>query len=310
MQFGLRALFLSLLLVVSTGSFAQEANSEIPEIKTEVAQVEGVPSDLMTLIASRTEEPSVEAATATAGQLAAPTESSSLHPAIAVLPVKPEPQRNFDWAAATRQSGTFLGLQLSGLIWKQPWMRYELRGKFFPDWINAVKGLHGWDDGDPHLDNYVGHPLQGAITGYIQVQNDRKGRMQEFGKNPQYWKSRLKAMAWSAAYSTQFELGPVSEASIGNTGGYVYFGRDGKTLVNGLAYVDLVVTPLGGMGWMVGEDALDKYFIKKVEHKMPRFLGKVLRAGLNPARSASNMLRWKAPWYRDTRDGNPDAPRP
>ena len=36
--------------------------------------------------------------------------------------------------------------------------------------------MRRWNDGDSVPVNYVGHPMQGAIAGYIEVQNDPKGR--------------------------------------------------------------------------------------------------------------------------------------
>ena len=55
---------------------------------------------------------------------------------------------------------------------------------------------------------------------------------------------KLKAMAWAAAYSTAFEIGPVSEATIGHVG------RDRRTQ----GVVDFVVTPTAGLGFILGED--------------------------------------------------------
>ena len=71
-----------------------------------------------------------------------------------------------------------------------------------------------------------------------------------------YWTSRLKAMAWAAAYSAQFESGPISEASIGNVG------KQSPTM----AGVDLVVPPVGGFPWMMIEDYVDQRFISHWEH--------------------------------------------
>jgi hypothetical protein len=112
-----------------------------------------------------------------------------------------------------------------------------LKGPFFDDWFTSVKATKGWGDADDFLANYIGHPMQGSVTGYIFAQNDPKGRYQTFAWSSPYWISRLKATAWSALYSTQFELGPISEASIGNVG------YPGSSLSGA---VDLVMTPLGG----------------------------------------------------------------
>jgi hypothetical protein len=69
----------------------------------------------------------------------------------------------------------------------------------------------GCNDGDPNWFGYVGHPIQEALTGFIQIQNDPKGAKLEFSNSKTYWKSRLKAALWNAAYSTQWNLGPLSE---------------------------------------------------------------------------------------------------
>jgi hypothetical protein len=34
-----------------------------------------------------------------------------------------------------------------------------------------------------------------------------------------------------------------------------------------MAYVDLVVTPVAGTGWLVGEDMLDHFLIRRLEDK-------------------------------------------
>ena len=137
----------------------------------------------------------------------------------------------------------------------------------------------------------------GSVTGYIQIQNDPRRIDESLGLKKSYWVSRLKAMGWSAAYSAQFELGFLSEASLGNVGIRPY----GKAK-NPMAYVDLVVTPVIGTGWLVGEDAVDKYFIKRIERRLPNRLMLILvRSFLNPTRSFANILRGKWPWYRDDR---------
>ncbi len=77
--------------------------------------------------------------------------------------------------------------------------------------------------------------MRGAVAGYIQIQNSSQGQAVEFGRSRQYWESRLKAFAWAGAYSTQFELGPLSEAAIGNVG-----------MIKGTAgFTDLIMTLVG-----------------------------------------------------------------
>ncbi len=204
-------------------------------------------------------------------------------------------RQGVDWRSTLRQSLFFLAIEQGFRIGTQPGTREALKGKFFDDWFTSVAATHGWGDGDDFLTNYIGHPMEGSVVGNIFVQNDPKGRQQVFNWGAEYWKSRLKAMAWSAVYSTQFELGPISEASLGNVG---YPGRS----LSGA--VDLVVTPLAGFGWQVGEDALDKYLVVRIEKwTSNRTIQMFARGVLNPTRSFANVMRLKVPWARDTRPG-------
>ena len=73
----------------------------------------------------------------------------------------------------------------------------------------------GWNDNDPNWFGYVGHPIQGALTGFIQdTKMILRERSSQFSKTKAYWWSRLKAGLWNAAYSTQWNLGPVSEITV------------------------------------------------------------------------------------------------
>ncbi len=203
-----------------------------------------------------------------------------------------KPKLGFDWQGAANQSFFFLAIE-HGIRMSQGKTRREFSGPFFEDYRNAVSGLGGWGDTDSVFTNYVAHPMQGAVTGYIQIQNDPAGKKLEFGRDPEYWKSRGRAAAWAALYSTQFEIGPVSEASLGNVG------KNRGTM----GYVDLVMTPVGGLGLIVAEDAIDKRFIIAMESRTNGLNRRRLyRMFLNPQRTFANMLRFKKPWHRDTRD--------
>jgi len=221
-------------------------------------------------------------------------------PALSAESRQPIPEHEpFQWRPALVQSGLFALIEHGGRL-AQAGTRDQLKGPFWRDYWTSVKGLSGrWDDGDTKVCNYMAHPMQGAVAGYIQVQNDPQGMYREFSRQPQYWTSRLKALAWSAAYSTQFELGPFSEAAIGNIGM-----KPGT-----MALVDLVMTPLGGFGWQIGEDAADRYLVQWIESKTGlRGVRIVARSLLNPCRSMANILRGRYPWHRDTREGV-SAPR-
>jgi hypothetical protein len=167
---------------------------------------------------------------------------------------------------------------------------------FFQGYVDSVSALHGWADGDPFYVNYVGHPMQGAVSGYLWTLNDTRYRYVEFGRSPEYWKSRLRAGAFAWVYSEQMEIGPISEASIGNIqASWPQFG-----------FVDHVVTPAIGLGWMIAEDALDQYLVRFVERKTQnRYVRALVRGGANPSRSMANVFGGQWPWARprDQNDG-------
>jgi hypothetical protein len=199
-----------------------------------------------------------------------------------------EPGGHAHWKPAVAQALLFLGVQ-HGYALTQPKTRRDLHGPFFRDYFRSVKSLHGWADGGRFFTNYVAHPMQGALLASVWVQNDPKGRSARFGRSASYWRGRTKAVAWAAAWSTQFELGPVSQASIGNVG------LHGKQ-----TWVDLVMTPAGGAAWLVAEDALDRFVVRRLESRTDNALARIAaRMLLNPTRSAANLLRFQRPWRRD-----------
>jgi hypothetical protein len=202
----------------------------------------------------------------------------------------------FNWQGAAQQSLLLLSVQHALRLAIEPDTRANLKGPFWKDYFRTVKSLRGWGDGDSFATNYVGHPMMGAVSGFIQVHNDPAGINLELSLEKQYRNSRMKALAWSAAYSLQFELGLFSEASLGNVGL-----NPRKRSKHPMGFVDLVVTPVIGTSWLIGEDALDHYVIKKIERGTSNhFLRALARSWLNPSRSVANLLRFKKPWQRDT----------
>jgi hypothetical protein len=160
---------------------------------------------------------------------------------------------------------------------------------------NSVSNLHGWADGDPFYVNYIGHPMNGSVAGYIWQQNDPRFRNIEFGKNPAYWKAKLRGAVFAWAQSEQFEIGPFSEASIGKV--QSQFPQQG--------FVDHTITPVMGLAWTLAEDSLDKYIIKRVEDRTQNpYVRLLLRMGLNPTRTFANVIGLRVPWARDTRWGD------
>lgn len=202
--------------------------------------------------------------------------------------------RSVEWGGLMVDSTRFLLFQHAFRLATEKDTRAGLSGPFFRDYKNSVLNIHGWNDGDPFFVNYIDHPMEGSVAGFLEIAHDPRSRDLEIGKSSAYWKSRLRATAFSAAFSLQFEIGPVSEASIGN------IQLDPKKT----GIVDWVITPTVGLGWMLGEDAIDKYFVKRWEsHTQSHFKRILLRGILNPSRSFSNMMQGKVPWHRDTRPG-------
>jgi hypothetical protein len=198
-----------------------------------------------------------------------------------------------DWDGLFKQSSLFLGAQHAFRLATEQGTR-SASSNLFKGYWGSVASLHGWADGDEFYVNYVGHPMEGAVAGFIWAQNDRRYRSAEFGKDSHYWKSRLRAGAFAWAYSEQFEIGPVSEASIGQI----------QSQFPQYGFVDHAVTPVIGTAWMIGEDAVDKYVIKKIENYIVNNYVRLLaRSSLNPARSFANVMAGKVPWHRDTRSG-------
>jgi hypothetical protein len=232
----------------------------------------------------------VEKAVPEQGKSPSPVEAGADAPPedAAAGPAPEKAGRGFGWKAATEQTLLFLSIQ-HGYAFTQPKTRRDLHGPFFRDYFRSVGSLGKWADGGRFFTNYVAHPMEGALLGFVWVQNDPEGRAAPVGRSKAYWRSRAKALAWSAAWSTQFEIGPVSQASIGNVG------LHGKQ-----TWVDIVVTPTLGTAWLVAEDALERFVVRRIERRTDnRFVRIVARMLFNPTRSSANLLRFEKPWRRD-----------
>ncbi len=90
----------------------------------------------------------------------------------------------------------------------------------------------------------------------------------------------------------QFEIGPLSEATIGHI----------QQEYPQVGFVDHVITPTIGTGWTIAEDYLDRELIQRAETKLHNsWLRMLLRSGLNPSRSFANLMSGNVPWHRDDR---------
>jgi len=200
-------------------------------------------------------------------------------------------RKGADVVGAFKDSLTLLLLEHGSRIAFQSKTRRELGGNVWTDYRRSVRVPGQWGDTDAWWVNYIGHPVHGAAAGYIWLVHE-PGAPTGLRLDGRYWSSRGRAMAWSAAYSLQFEIGPLSEASIGNVGM-----RPETT-----GWVDHVVTPLGAFGLIVAEDALDRFVARRVEGRVRNpVLRGVVRVLLNPGRALSNSTTGRVPWHRDDR---------
>ena len=85
--------------------------------------------------------------------------------------------------------------------------------------------------------------MMGSITNYIWIQNDPKGATVQIGE-PGYWKSRMRALAFTTAYHFQWKFGPFGEAGVGHIGDHATHTENGKPR-NDTGDVELITTPAG-----------------------------------------------------------------
>jgi hypothetical protein len=207
------------------------------------------------------------------------------------------------WLPILWQSFEWLTAQHSGNILLDSETRNDLTTHaYWKYYVISVENYRWqqWSDDTPFIVHDIGHPMMGAIVSSIFEQNDPKGRALVFENSGNYWRSRLKAMAYSAVYSAQWKVGPVSEASIGNSGWATYYVPHLGRTTNETGFQDFVITPVYGFGWNVGEDAIDRYIMPKVHAHVKNHFYLTTLFWMTPCKSAANILRWKPTYYRDT----------
>jgi len=200
---------------------------------------------------------------------------------------------NFNWRFATRESLFFTGIMHTFNLTTEAGTRDALNGPWLSDYFDSVSELRGWSDGDKFMSPYVGHTIEGSVFGYIQRQNDPKYSKVQWGDGREYFISILHSLAYSAMWHTQWKIGPISEASIGNV-----------MLHASPGFITLADTPTLGTVAMIAEDAADRYLIMGVENRTSNRVVLVLaRSFLNPGRSFANVMALRLPWHRETRIG-------
>ena len=310
---------ISLVLLIASAStsltvFAQTSPSPPAQTDTAYLLIDAPSVSLKASIAADpiSNHDSAEPAHEAAGVLIVPTPKQ--------LKLQSEFQRNTDcengmlrgkpcrvsWVRVLGESFIFVSAQHGGNIAMDHDTRLELfggieGGVFWSKYSYCVDHYRWsrWKDDDPFGVDYIGHPMMGAVTSSIYEQNDPKQRALMYENSRRYWMGRLRAMAYSAAYSAQWKIGPLSEASIGNTGiNYYVRARDG-VWTNETGMQDFFMTPIGGLAWNVGEDAIDRFILSHVR-RARRNKWLLLASSLTtPGKSAANITRFRAPYYRD-----------
>jgi hypothetical protein len=235
-------------------------------------------------------------------------------------PDEPWRYEKYHWRGLFAQSLFFNAVESSFRLADDDQIRRLVARKpFWHDYFASMNqfNMGRWNDGDDFLTNYVGHPMQGAVAGYIEIQNDPTGRQQELSATRDYWMSRFRALLWSTAFSAHSEISPLGEAGIGNEGGWTYPRGDCHrpckqydpktwTYTNNTGWVDFIITPAVGALWTLAEDTLDRYISDRVQRdNRSSLFPLILRGTLNPSRTFANAMRFKAPWYRDFQHGLP-----
>ena len=62
---------------------------------------------------------------------------------------------------------------------------------------------------------------------------------------------------------------------------------------------DFFITPIGGLAWNVGEDAIDRFILSHVRHARRNKWLLLASSLTTPGKSAANIARFRAPYYRD-----------
>lgn len=221
----------------------------------------------------------------------------------------PPTTERYHWKGLLLQSFAFISIETTYRLFTDSYMR-ELTATA-PYWRDYGISMQHWDmnrwsDGDDFLVDDIGHPMQGAVAGFIEIQNNPRDRDLRIGTSSAYWKSRFVAMMWATVYSTQQKIGPMGEAALGSAGGYTYplhcpfpCTTPGVEYTNNTGWTDFIITPVVGTLWIVGEDFVDRFISDRVQGDSTRLFPKIFRGAMNPSRTMANALRWKNPWYRD-----------
>ena len=191
------------------------------------------------------------------------------------------------------QYGTLITHELTWLVLRNALRltdegtRDRLDGSFVGDWFHSVGTLwtgYRFDDNGKFLTNYVAHPGMGSTAAFLFRLSDPISLKAKFGRNSEYFRAKKRQFVFSLIDTILFEIGPISESSIGNI-------RQG--------WVDFLITPTLGIAWSIGEDALRHSVLDPMYLRGNRDWANFLSIILNPSRSFANVLAFRKPWNRE-----------
>jgi hypothetical protein len=224
------------------------------------------------------------------------------------------PDLHYHWRGLLLQTIEFNVIENSWRLASDSGMRDQISHKpYWHDYVTSLKqwNMRRWNDGDDFLVNYVGHPMQGAVSSFIEIQNSPVDSRIRWGGEG-YAKSRFKGFLWAIVFSTYEKVGPTGESGVGNNGGFTYGTKcfelcrpgvnflPGDHYTNNTGWVDFIITPTVGMLWVFAEDFLDKDVSSRIPNSgRTHNASRIVHGALNPSRTFANFLRWRNPWYRD-----------
>ena len=170
--------------------------------------------------------------------------------------------------------------------------------------------MRRWWDGDDFLVDDIGHPMQGGVASFIEIQNSPRQRDLRLSNSKEYWRSRFLGMMWATVFSTQQKIGPLGEAALGSDGGITYplncefpctkYVPGVTRYTNNTGWTDFIITPVVGSVWVVLEDFIDLHVSDRLQDRYGnRLWVNIVRGAVNPCRTMANAMRWRMPSYRD-----------
>ena len=212
---------------------------------------------------------------------------------------------SYHWRGSDRSIPFFNVIENSFRSASDDQIRILLANKpFWHDYAASMRhfNMRRWNDGDDFLVNYVGHPMQGAVSGFIEVQNDPTGRLQETQRNPGLLEKSFQGIPVGDCIqhpfrnqSTRVKLG------IGNEGGWTYpihchtictAPGTYKKYTNNTGWVDFTITPTVGILWLLAEDTLDRFISDRVQggNTVSKSCPRSCAVSLNPSRTMANAI--------------------